>query len=1289
MLPEPGTFLDIGANLGYYSLLFAHRGFNVVAVEAMTRNRKAIEGSLCLNPQLRSRVKIVPVALVSPEELSSTSCVIKSTNSEVNIGNGHLLCGPDIACETGDANCEVVPVKTLDTVLAEVAPTSVDVVKMDVEVHECQVLAGGGSLFTSFRPHILQIETAFGNSGKCVEAKAAEHGYRTKTAGPDTIMVSTKAVPAISTGAGYATPAQLEVPAALAATGPGKDCVPRGMRKAHVAAGFDMVVLGDNDIVSSSIFYQQRWEITDATDMASRAAAVLPDSGTFLDIGANLGYYSLLFAHRGFNVVAVEAMTRNRKAIEGSLCLNPQLRSRVKIVPVALVSPEELSSTSCVIKSTNSEVNIGNGHLLCGPDIACETGDANCEVVPVKTLDTVLAEVAPTSVDVVKMDVEVHECQVLAGGDSLFTSFRPHILQIETAFGNSGKCVEAKAAEHVYRTKTAGPDTIMVSTKTFPAVSTGAGYATPAQLEVPAALAATGPGKDCVPRGMRKAHVAAGFDMVVLGDNDIVSSSIFYQQRWEITDATDMASRAAAVLPDSGTFLDIGANLGYYSLLFAHRGFNVVAVEAMTRNRKAIEGSLCLNPQLRSRVKIVPVALVSPEELSSTSCVIKSTNSEVNIGNGHLLCGPDIACETGDANCEVVPVKTLDTVLAEVAPTSVDVVKMDVEVHECQVLAGGDSLFTSFRPHILQIETAFGNSGKCVEAKAAEHGYRTKTAGPDTIMVSTKTFPAVSTGAGYATPAQLEVPAALAEAGPGKDCVPKGMRKAHVAAGFDMVVLGDNDIVSSSIFYQQRWEITDATDMASRAAAVLPDSGTFLDIGANLGYYSLLFAHRGFNVVAVEAMTRNRKAIEGSLCLNPQLRSRVKIVPVALVSPEELSSTSCVIKSTNSEVNIGNGHLLCGPDIACETGDANCEVVPVKTLDTVLAEVAPTSVDVVKMDVEVHECQVLAGGDSLFTSFRPHILQIETAFGNSGKCVEAKAAEHGYRTKTAGPDTIMVSTKTVPAVSTGAGYATPAQLEVPAALAATGPGKDCVPRGMRKAHVAAGFDMVVLGDNDIVSSSIAHQHRWEIASPRDVGIRAGAVLPESGTFLDIGANLGYYSLLFAHRGFDVVAVEAMTRNRNAIEGSLCLNPQLRSRVKVVPVALVSPEELSSTSCVIKSTNSRINIGNGHLLCGPDIACETGDANCEVVPVKTLDTVLAEVAPTSVDVVKMDVEVHECQVLAGGDSLFTSFRPHILQIETAFGDSGKCVQAKAAAHSYNTKTEQADTFMVAINPRSLV
>mmetsp|Transcript_30625 Transcript_30625/g.95161 ORF Transcript_30625/g.95161 Transcript_30625/m.95161 type:complete len:312 (+) Transcript_30625:76-1011(+) len=244
-------------------------------------------------------------------------------------------------------------------------------------------------------------------------------------------------------------------------------------------------------------------------------------------------------------------------------------------------------------------------------------------------------------------------------------------------------------------------------------------------------------------------------------------------------------------------------------------------------------------------------------------------------------------------------------------------------------------------------------------------------------------------------------------------------------------------------------------------------------------------------------------------------------------------------------------------------------------------------------------------------------------------------------------------------------------------------GAGCVPPGMRAVPVHAGaFDMVVLGDNDIVSRALARTGRWEVGSLEEMARKVNTTLPKTGVLLDIGANIGYYSLMFAHRGYHVVAVEPMTRNRKAIEGSLCLNPHLRSLVTVVPAALVAPAEAGSTHCVIRSSNYRINIGNGVLNCGSKDAgfkpCSKSDQNCEEVPVKTLDQVLADVAPPSVTVVKMDIEGYECNMLKGGASLFSSYKPKLVQAETKFGNSSTCIHEVAAANGYALFPDRVDT-----------
>jgi len=245
----------------------------------------------------------------------------------------------------------------------------------------------------------------------------------------------------------------------------------------------------------------------------------------------------------------------------------------------------------------------------------------------------------------------------------------------------------------------------------------------------------------CVPAGMTVASVFYGeLQMVTLGSKDIVSDSIMRTGFWEVHSPESMAAKAHTTpASKKGVMLDIGANIGYYSLMFASRGYHVIAVEPMTRNRRALEASICLNPHLKSLITVVPAALTSPGESEDTYCVIRSTNYKINIGNGQMHCEGDPMykpCTAGDGNCETVPVKTLDTVLADLAPSAIGTVKMDVEMHECAVLQGGASLFKKYRPKLLQIETEWGNASSCVQKAAETYGYHLVKDGPDTRMVA-------------------------------------------------------------------------------------------------------------------------------------------------------------------------------------------------------------------------------------------------------------------------------------------------------------------------------------------------------------------------------------------------------------------------------------------------------------------------------------------------------------------------------------------------------------------------
>jgi len=141
---KPGSVLyDVGANIGFYSLLAARQGAQVFAFEPDVQNAESLEHHARLN-SLSAKIEVIRAAVFS------TSGFVALEPADTARGHGNAHVGTD----TEPSNSTVqVPCTTLDDFAQEhIGP---DTIKIDVEGTESNVLEGAEKLFTQYRPHLI------------------------------------------------------------------------------------------------------------------------------------------------------------------------------------------------------------------------------------------------------------------------------------------------------------------------------------------------------------------------------------------------------------------------------------------------------------------------------------------------------------------------------------------------------------------------------------------------------------------------------------------------------------------------------------------------------------------------------------------------------------------------------------------------------------------------------------------------------------------------------------------------------------------------------------------------------------------------------------------------------------------------------------------------------------------------------------------------------------------------------------------------------------------------------
>jgi len=176
---------------------------------------------------------------------------------------------------------------------------------------------------------------------------------------------------------------------------------------------------------------------------------------------------------------------------------------------------------------------------------------------------------------------------------------------------------------------------------------------------------------------------------------------------------------------------------------------------------------------------------------------------------------------------------------------------------------------------------------------------------------------------------------------------------------------------------------------------VLPSGGVAIDIGANVGWHTLLMARlvgAEGRVLAIEANPSVREHLERNVKFNRL--GQVEVVPFAIAESERHLD----FHGPNADDPASaSGHVSGRTEE--KTGLIR---VKARSLDSIVEERRIARVDLIKIDVEGFEWPALQGGEETITRFRPYIVfEYDSAYARRGGGSTSVLAEflqmHRYR----------------------------------------------------------------------------------------------------------------------------------------------------------------------------------------------------------------------------------------------------------------------------------------------------
>lgn len=202
------------------------------------------------------------------------------------------------------------------------------------------------------------------------------------------------------------------------------------------------------------------------------------------------------------------------------------------------------------------------------------------------------------------------------------------------------------------------------------------------------------------------------------------------------------------------------------------------------------------------------------------------------------------------------------------------------------------------------------------------------------------------------------------------------------------------DMVTQTILTRGAWEPATWQEMQAH----IPEGGTFIDVGAHVGWYSLKAAKKvgpHGRVIAVEPNPETIPSLKENIRANHD-EAIIAVAPVACASSESVLTLYAAPRENTGESSLSKTN-------ASQEGKPTASYqVRARPLDDIVSDAHLSGVDFLKVDVEGAELLVLKGAATTLDRFHPVVVmelvdsQLKS-MGTSEEEVVAFMRLHGYQ----------------------------------------------------------------------------------------------------------------------------------------------------------------------------------------------------------------------------------------------------------------------------------------------------